>query len=85
VLVPLRNLVTAHVGSGPVQIDRDSRTRAITVLGNLEGKAAGTADEEVVRFGRELGIEGEYELKAVGPTQRLRETVAAIGFALRSR
>ncbi len=80
-LVPLRNLVTMAVGSGPVQVDRDSRTRAITILGNLEGKAAGTADEEVVRFGRELGIAGDYELEAVGPTQRLRETIAAIGFA----
>lgn len=80
-LVPLRNLVTPLVGSGPAQIDRDSRTRAITVLGNLEGKAAGTADEEVVRIGREIGIGGEYELEAIGPTERLRETVAAIGFA----
>lgn len=80
-LVPLRNLVTARVGSGPVQIDRDSRTRAITVLGNLEGKAAGTADADVVRFGREIGITGEYELEAIGPTQRLRETIAAIAFA----
>jgi HAE1 family hydrophobic/amphiphilic exporter-1 len=80
-LIPLRNLVTPLVGSGPAQIDRDSRTRAITVLGNLEGKAAGTADEEVVRFGREIGIGGEYELQAIGPTERLRETIAAIGFA----
>ncbi len=81
VLVPLRNLATIRIGSGPVQIDRDSRTRAITILGNLDGKAAGAADEEVVRFGRELGITGEYELEAIGPTQRLRETLAAIGFA----
>jgi HAE1 family hydrophobic/amphiphilic exporter-1 len=80
-LVPLRNLVAVHVGSGPVQVDRDSRTRAITVLGNLQDKAAGTADEEVVRFGRDLGITGEYELEAIGPTQRLRETIAAVGFA----
>jgi HAE1 family hydrophobic/amphiphilic exporter-1 len=80
-LVPLRNLVTAHVGSGPVQIDRDSRTRAITISGNLEDKAAGTADAEAVRFGRELGIDGEYDLEAIGPTQRLRETIAAVGFA----
>jgi HAE1 family hydrophobic/amphiphilic exporter-1 len=80
-LVPLRNLVTPRIGSGPVQIDRDSRTRAVTVIGNLDGKAAATADEEVVRLGRELGIAGEYELEAIGPTQRLRETIAAIGFA----
>ena len=81
VLVPLRNLVTPRIGSGPVQIDRDGRTRAVTVYGNLDGKAAATADEEVVRIGQALNISGEYELEAVGPTQRLRETIAAIGFA----
>jgi len=80
-LVPLRNLVTPRIGAGPVQIDRDARARSVTVYGNLDGKAARDADEEVVRFGRELGISGEYELEAIGPTERLRETVAAIGFA----
>jgi HAE1 family hydrophobic/amphiphilic exporter-1 len=80
-LVPLRNLVVPQVGSGPVQIDRESRTRAITLYGNLEGKAAGTADQEVMQIGAELGIGGEYELVAVGPSERLRETTAAVGFA----
>ena len=80
-LVPLRNLVTPRIGSGPVEIDRENRTRAITVLGNLSDKAAGTADEEVMRIGAELGISGEYELEPIGPSQRLRETTAAVGFA----
>jgi HAE1 family hydrophobic/amphiphilic exporter-1 len=80
-LVPLRNLVGLRIGSGPVQIDRDSRTRSITVSGNLHDKAAGTADEEVMRIGRELGIGGEYTLAPVGPSERLRETTAAVGFA----
>ncbi len=81
VLVPLRNLVAPRVGSGPVQIDRADRTRAITVYGNLEGKSAAEADAEVVGFGEELGIGGEYDLLAVGPSERLRETTAAILFA----
>ncbi len=80
-LVPIRNLVTPRIGSGPVQIDRDNRSRAIIVYGNLENKAAGTADEEVTRFGKELGISGEYELEPIGPSKRLRETTAAVGFA----
>ncbi len=80
-LIPLRNLVVPRIGSGPVQIDRENRTRAITLYGNLEGKTAGTADLEVTRFGRELGIAGEYELEPVGPSKRLRETTAAVGFA----
>lgn len=54
-LAPLRNLVTPRIGSGPVEIERDGRTRAITLSGNLDGKAAATADEGVVGFGREFG------------------------------
>jgi HAE1 family hydrophobic/amphiphilic exporter-1 len=80
-LVPLRNLVTPRIGSGPVQIDRESRTRAITLYGNLLDKAAGTADLEVQRFARELEIGGEYQFEAVGPSKRMRETVDAVVFA----
>ena len=80
-LVPLRNLVIPRIGSGPVQIDRENRTRSIMVYGNLHDKAAGTADEEVMRIGAELGIGGEYELAAVGPSERLRETTSAVAFA----
>jgi len=80
-LVPLPNLVTPRVGSGPVQIDRESRTRSVTVYANLAGKAAATADAEVERFGRELELPAGYEFDAVGPSKRLRETTAAVGFA----
>jgi HAE1 family hydrophobic/amphiphilic exporter-1 len=80
-LVPLRNLVTPRVGSGPVQIDRENRSRVITIYGNLAGKAAGDADREITGFAADLGISGEYEFVAVGPSKRLRETGAAIRFA----
>lgn len=80
-LVPLRNLIVPRIGSGAVQIDREDRTRAITLYGNLEGKSAQAADLEVSRFARELGIEGEYEFRAVGPSERLRETLEAVTFA----
>jgi HAE1 family hydrophobic/amphiphilic exporter-1 len=80
-LVPLRNLVTPRIGSGPVQIERESRTRSITLRGNLDGKAAGEADAEVTAMAGELGIGGEYEFAAVGPTERMRESLSAILFA----
>jgi HAE1 family hydrophobic/amphiphilic exporter-1 len=80
-LVPLRNLVTPRIGSGPVQIDRENRSRVITIYGNLAGKATTSADVEVSRIAAELGIAGEYEFVPVGPTKRLRETAAAIRFA----
>jgi HAE1 family hydrophobic/amphiphilic exporter-1 len=80
-LVPLRNLVNPRVGAGPVQIERESRTRSITLRGNLDGKAAGQADVEITGFAKELGIRGEYEFAAVGPSERLRESLSAILFA----
>jgi HAE1 family hydrophobic/amphiphilic exporter-1 len=80
-LVPLDNLVRPRIGSGPVQIDRESRTRAITLYGNLDGKSAGEADLEVRRFVRDLDIASEYEFEPVGPSKRLRETASAVLFA----
>jgi HAE1 family hydrophobic/amphiphilic exporter-1 len=80
-LVPLRNLVSPRIGTGPLQIDRENRTRAITIYGNLAGKAASAAYDEIVGFAAELDISGEYDFVPVGPSQRLRETGEAINFA----
>ena len=80
-LVPLRNLVRPRIGSGPVQIDRESRARSITIYGNLDGKAAGTADAEIAGFADALHLDPEYEFDAVGPSRRLRETSSAVAFA----
>jgi HAE1 family hydrophobic/amphiphilic exporter-1 len=80
-LVPLRNLVVPRVGSGPVQIDRENRSRVITLYGNLAGKSANAADREISAIAEQLGISGEYEFAATGPSRRLRETGAAIRFA----
>jgi len=80
-LVPLRNLVIPRIGSGPVEIERENRTRAITLRGNLEGKAAGEADREIEGFVSKLDLGQEYEFEAVGPSKRLRESLQAILFA----
>jgi HAE1 family hydrophobic/amphiphilic exporter-1 len=80
-LVPLRNLVTPRIGSGPVQIDREGRTRSITVFGNLVGKSAGDADAEIRRVVAGMHLDPETRFEAVGPSQRLRETTAAVAFA----
>jgi hydrophobic/amphiphilic exporter-1 (mainly G- bacteria), HAE1 family len=80
-LVPLGNLVNPRVGSGPVEINREDRTRSITVLANLSGKSLGEAAPEMMGFGRELGVHGEYQLVPVGTAENMAETIAAIGFA----
>jgi HAE1 family hydrophobic/amphiphilic exporter-1 len=80
-LVPLRNVVEPRIGLGPLEIERENRTRVVTVYANLAGKPAALADREVERLAREVGISGEYSLAAAGASQRLRETGAAIRFA----
>jgi HAE1 family hydrophobic/amphiphilic exporter-1 len=80
-LVPLRNLVTTRIGSGPVQIERENRTRAITLRGNLAGKSAGEADIEITTLASEIELDTQYEFEAVGPSKRMRESLDAIAFA----
>jgi len=53
-LVPLANLVTVTVGSGPAKIERQDRARQVTVLANLEGKTIGQATPEVSRLAESL-------------------------------
>jgi HAE1 family hydrophobic/amphiphilic exporter-1 len=64
-----------------VEINREDRTRSITVLANLSGKSLGEAAPEILGFGRELGVRGEYQLVPVGTAENMAETIAAIGFA----
>jgi HAE1 family hydrophobic/amphiphilic exporter-1 len=80
-LVPLGNLATMRIASGPMQITRENRARSITLLANLQDKPLGEAVPEVLRIGQELGIAGEYQLVPVGRTESMGETVDAIVFA----
>ncbi|MCP5044890.1 MAG: efflux RND transporter permease subunit, partial [bacterium] len=80
-LVPLHNLVVPRFGMGPVQIDRESRTRSIMLTSNLDGKSMGEADVEVMRFVDELGLDAAVEIEAAGEPKRMRESLEAIGFA----
>ncbi|MCP4039789.1 MAG: efflux RND transporter permease subunit, partial [bacterium] len=80
-LVPLHNLVVPRFGMGPVQIDRESRTRSIMLTSNLDGKSMGEADVEVMRFVDELGLDAAVEIEPAGEPKRMRESLEAIGFA----
>ena len=53
-LVELRNIATLEEGTGPAQIDRQSRQRQITLLANLEGLALGEAMAMLESWAEEL-------------------------------
>ena len=80
-LVPLDNLIVPRFGTGPVQIDREGRTRSLMLTGNLDGKSMGDADLEIMRFVGELELDAAVEIEASGPPKRMRESLSAIAFA----
>jgi HAE1 family hydrophobic/amphiphilic exporter-1 len=80
-IVPLANLVRPTIASGPVQVDRENRSRVVNLQANLDGKALGEAAREIEAFAAGLGMEDGYELAPIGNTEMMKETVAAIAFA----
>src|SRR5262245_54497461 len=81
-LVDLDNVAKVAVGSGPVQIDREDRTRKVDLFANTpRGVALGTAMQEldaiVARIGLPPGYSGAH--RAWG--ERVQETAAAARFA----
>jgi HAE1 family hydrophobic/amphiphilic exporter-1 len=80
-LINITNVVTPRIQSGPVQIDRENRTRVVTVLGNLSGKALGIAADEVEGFIEALNVDEGYEISAVGQTDDMQETIDNVIFA----
>jgi HAE1 family hydrophobic/amphiphilic exporter-1 len=61
--VDLANVVTVKRGEGPSQIDRQSRSRQITVYANLEGVPLGEATKVVDRVAKEVvppDLESDY-------------------------
>jgi len=80
-LVPLPNLVETRLVGGPVQIDRENRARAVTIYGNLEGKALSEAVREVDALAAELTAGRDVLFHASGQTEHMEENVEAVGFA----
>ncbi|MDI6783382.1 MAG: efflux RND transporter permease subunit, partial [bacterium] len=81
--VPLANVVKIEEGSGPVQIERQSRQRQITLLANLvPGKPLGTAVQEVTAVADKAGIPPGYTTDFTGMAEIMAETFSSIGLAL---
>jgi HAE1 family hydrophobic/amphiphilic exporter-1 len=82
-LVELRNLVDVRSGTGPVQIDRQDRTRQVTLMANLKsGKPLGEALEDIRRLEREAGLPGEVSTAFTGAGDLMAESFANIGFSM---
>ncbi len=86
-LVELGNLVDIQERTGPVQIDRQDRSRQITVMGNLESsKPLGSAMEDVRRIAAEMRADGKMPEAVTGEftgrAEMMEESFANINFSL---
>lgn len=81
-LIDLANLAAFDIAAGPAQIDRENRTRKISIFANTgPGVAMGDATAAFERIIAEAGISDGYEVTAQGRAKRMKETGAAIAFA----
>jgi HAE1 family hydrophobic/amphiphilic exporter-1 len=81
-LVDLANLARLTVASGPAQIERDARTRRVTIYANNpEGVALGAAANRLDEIVAEVGLPAGYRGGHTGQTERMKDSADAVKFA----
>jgi hydrophobic/amphiphilic exporter-1 (mainly G- bacteria), HAE1 family len=81
-LAPLSNAAEVRIGEGPVEIRRESRTRAIELSANMAaGVPLGEGSRRIETWGREIGISAPDALVPGGAARTMQETADDISFA----
>jgi HAE1 family hydrophobic/amphiphilic exporter-1 len=81
-LVDLANVAQLSVASGPAQIERDSRSRRVTLFANNpEGVALGAAADRLDQIVAEVGLPAGYRGEHAGQTERMKDSADAVKFA----
>lgn len=82
-LVEFRSVADVEVGTGPVQIDRQNRSRQITITANLEAtRPLASALEEVKRIEGEVGLPAGVSGAFTGAGDLMKESFESINFTL---
>jgi HAE1 family hydrophobic/amphiphilic exporter-1 len=81
-LVDLANLAKLEVASGPAQIERDARSRRVTLYANNpEGVALGEAADRLDEIVAEVGLPPGYQGRHAGQTERMKDSANSVRFA----
>lgn len=81
-LIDLANLAQFRIAAGPAQIDRENRSRKISIFANTgPGVAMGEAAAAFERIIAETGVPEGYHVAVQGRAKRMKETGEAIAFA----
>jgi hydrophobic/amphiphilic exporter-1 (mainly G- bacteria), HAE1 family len=82
-LVELGNMVEIRNSTGPVRIDRQDRTREVTLMANLTpGKALGEALSDVRRLEADIGLPAGVTSAFSGDGDLMAESFENIGFSM---
>jgi HAE1 family hydrophobic/amphiphilic exporter-1 len=83
-LISLEDLADVRQVVGPLQIDRYSRSRQITIFANLQRdqKVLGQAIAETTAFAKEAELPPGYTFALTGPAQAMQESFGYLFFAL---
>jgi HAE1 family hydrophobic/amphiphilic exporter-1 len=81
--VALRNLVEVEEDTGPVQIDRQDRSRQVTLMANLkDGKPLGEALDDIRQIESEIGLPDGITSAFTGAGDLMAESFASIAFSM---
>ncbi len=81
-LTPIVNLASIRVGEGAVRINRQNRSREITIAANAaDGVAQSELADRIEEYGRRIGLAPPHELVPSGMTVVMRETGLSLLFA----
>lgn len=81
-LVDLANVGELQVAVGPARIEREDRSRKISVFANTSGDVAlGSAADRLDEIVAEVGLPAGYRGEHAGATERMKDAADSIGFA----
>ena len=81
-LVPLKAVADIRLGSGPATIERFDRNRQITVEGNLQGIALGSAIAKIRALPAMIDLPSEVKEEPSGDAEIMRDIFTRFGSAL---
>jgi len=82
-LVELRSLVKVQQQTGPVQIDREDRSRQVTIMAGLKDSLPlAKAVEEITAIEKASALPAGVSTKFTGEAEMMEESFANIGFSL---
>jgi HAE1 family hydrophobic/amphiphilic exporter-1 len=81
-MVPLEQIATVTMGTGPSEIQRNDGQRTISVSANAEGRSPGEVTADALKLARSMNFPPGYGLELAGASRDQQEVFAEMGIAL---